>query len=141
MHRDRVKDIIKASKKAVRRNFKRYPLTIKDAKKNRKKDDVVFIAFYYPENNYESKTTFDFPYRQLLPKKIEGLLAAGRSAIIQPPQTRVRWIVFLMGQAAGAAAALAVKRDVTPRQLNVKELQSLLHDKYQVCLGEEGRLR
>ena len=36
-------------------------------------------------------------------------------------------MVFLMGQAAGAAAALAAKAAVSPRALDVRELQKLLH--------------
>ena len=87
------------------------------------------------------KMTFDFPYRQLLPKKIEGLLAAGHSAIIQPPVTRVRWMVFLMAQAAGIAAALTAKKGVMPRERNVEELQSLLYNWYQVPLGDKERRR
>ena len=50
-------------------------------------------------------------------------------------------MVFLMGQAAGAAAALAAKRNVTPRELDVKELQSVLHNEYQVPLGDRERLK
>ena len=50
-------------------------------------------------------------------------------------------MVFLMGQAAGVAAALAAKRNVLPRKLDVKELQSVLYNKYQVPLGDRERLR
>jgi hypothetical protein len=35
-------------------------------------------------------------------------------------------VVFLMGQAAGAGAALAAKAGITPRELEVRELQTLL---------------
>jgi len=119
-----------------------YSLTMKDVEKQQRQDDVIFIADKHNgDYGYTPKRTFDFPYRQLLPKKIEGLLAAGRSAIIQPPVTRVRWMVFLMGQAAGAAAALAVKKGVIPRKLDVKELQRLLYHNYQVPLGDKERLR
>jgi hypothetical protein len=50
-------------------------------------------------------------------------------------------MVFLMGQAAGAAAALAAAAGVTPRALEVRELQKLLHNVHQVPLGDEQRLR
>lgn len=131
-----------------------YPLTTKDLEQEQRQDDVVFIAdkHSFPQGfdrvvtgddvyGYTPERTFDFPYRQLLPKKIKGLLAVGRSAIIQPPVTRVRWMVFLMGQAAGVAAALAAKKGVVPRKLDVKELQSLLYHNYQVPLGDKERLR
>ena len=103
----------------------------------RRRDEDVTGAEVY---GYTERNTFDFPYRQLLPRQVDGLLAAGRSAVIQPPEMRVRWMVFLMGQAAGAAAALAAKRDVTPRELDVKELQSLLHNEYRVPLGDRFRV-
>jgi len=131
-----------------------YPLTTKDLEEEQRQDDVIFIAdqHSFPQGldrvvtgddvyGYTPKRTFDFPYRQLLPKKIEGLLAAGRSAIIQPPVTRVRWMVFLMGQAAGAAAALASKKGIVPREVDVKQLQSLLYHNYQVPFGDKERLR
>jgi hypothetical protein len=134
-----------------------YPLTQADVEDTQRKDDVVFVAVR-PElgrhnkpdprdvtgadvYGYAPRLSFDFPYRQLLPQKIEGLLAAGRSAIVQPPVMRVRWMVFLMGQAAGAAAALAVKNGVTPRELDVKALQRLLYNTYQVPLGDADRLK
>jgi hypothetical protein len=130
-----------------------HPITRVDIDKEPLKDDVVFIADEHtiprrPDGKvtgaevygYKQRRTFDFPYRQLLPRKVEGLLAAGRSAIIQPPVMRVRWMVFLMGQAAGVAAALAAKRNLIPRELDVKELQRVLHVEYQVPLGDRERL-
>jgi hypothetical protein len=134
-----------------------YPLTQQDVEQDQSKDDVVFVS-YKPELNrhgkkdpmdvtgadvwaYKPRLSFDFPYRQLLPQEVDGLLAAGRSAIVQPPVMRVRWMVFLMGQAAGAAAALAAIKGVAPRDLNVKELQRLLHDEYQVPFGDVDRLK
>ncbi len=127
-----------------------YSLTMKDVEEQQRQDDVIFIADKYTIGRkstansvygYIPERIFDFPYRQLLPRKVEGLLAAGRSAIIQPPVTRVRWMVFVMSHAAGVAAALAAKKDVTPRELNVKELQALLYNKYQVPLGNKERLQ
>jgi hypothetical protein len=126
-----------------------HPLTRVDVEQDPLKEDVVFIADEHPIPRrpdgkvmaaevfgYEQRRTFDFPYRQLLPREVDGLLATGRSAIIQPPVLRVRWMVFLMGQAAGAAAALAARQNVTPRELDVKALQRVLHNEYQVPLGD-----
>jgi hypothetical protein len=63
----------------------------------------------------------------LLPKGVDGLLAAGKSAVQRGPQIRQRHTVQLMGQAAGVAAALAVKHSVQPRDVDVAELQQILH--------------
>ena len=125
-----------------------HPITVEDAQQGRRHEDVIFVAddpevrvHQKGEQSRALQQGFDFPYRQLLPREVKGLLVAGRAAIIQPPVTRVRWMVFLMGQAAGAAAALAAKAGVTPHDLNVQELQHLLYHKYQVPLGDEIRLR
>ena len=124
------------------------PVTLEDAREGRLKDDVVFVG-----DDPERRTSregeesrgdihgFDFPYRQFLPREVEGLLVTGRAAIIQPPVMRARWMVFLMGQAAGAAAALAARAGTTPRALDVKELQHLLHHQYQSPIGDDVRLR
>jgi hypothetical protein len=69
------------------------------------------------------------PYRSLVPVKIEGLLVAGRSF---SSDTVVNNMVNLiphcaaMGQAAGTAAALAIKQGVNPRQLDYRVLQDTL---------------
>ena len=125
-----------------------YILSQKDVEEDTKKQNAVFVAMPYTPG-YHSKPDwrevratdswayiprkiFDYPYRQLLPKKIDGLLGAGRSVIIPPPVIRDRWMVMLSGQAAGAAAALSVKDGVAPRNLDVKKLQRTLSEKYQV---------
>ena len=134
-----------------------YNLNPKDVEEDHLKDDVVFVAMpYTPAYHvkpdwrvvkasdswaYKPKKIFDYPYRQLLPQKVEGLLGAGRSVIIPPPVIRDRWMVMLSGQAAGAAAALSVRNSVNPRDLDVRELQRLLVDEFNVPLGDEKRLQ
>ena len=70
------------------------------------------------------------PYRQLIPKKVENLLCCGR--MLGAPDTidTLRLITPCMttGEAAGAAAALAAKAGIRPRDLNVKSLQKALAD-------------
>ena len=111
-----------------------------DVKECRKFDDVVFQV-PYPNPHKESEETYDFPYRQFLPRKVDGLLVTGRACIIQPPIMRPRWMVFLMGQATGVAAALSAREGKMPRDLNVKDLQRVLYHKYQMPLGDTKRLR
>jgi glycine/D-amino acid oxidase-like deaminating enzyme len=74
---------------------------------------------------------FSIPYRCLVPKKIDDLLVAGRcisQTHIADGWTRLQSCVWSMGQAAGTAAALAVRDCVTPRQMiaRVADLQALL---------------
>ncbi len=68
---------------------------------------------------------FQVPYRSLLPKRVDHVLCAGR--MLGAPDTidtyRLICPCFVTGQAAGAAAALAVKNNCTPRALDVKVLQ------------------
>jgi len=74
-------------------------------------------------------TSYGIPYRCLLPEKIENLLVAGRclSASRQAlGSCRVMAICMATGQAAGVAAALAVKKRVLPSSLKIKEIQHCL---------------
>ena len=100
-----------------------YVVTPDDVQNCAKFDDVIY-PYYHDKRAFSEGC--EIPYRMLLPKKVNGLLAAGRSAITRGPQIRCRYSVQLMGQAAGVASALAVKHDIEPRDINVKELQKLL---------------
>ena len=115
-------------------------ITLEDVKAGRRFDDVVFVSYGHPTEE-RTGNGYDYPYRQLLPKEVEGLLMAGRSGMIQPPSNRNRWKVLLCGQAAGLAATLAARDGVTPREIDVKELQRILYHKYHTALGDEARLR
>lgn len=114
-----------------------YVITAEDVARSARFDDVVFI--YYDDKKYYAGGC-DVPYRMLVPREIDGLLAAGRSAIRRGPQMRQRYSVQLMGQAAGVAAALAVKNNVEPREIDVKQLQKLLHSLGSE-MGPQARLK
>lgn len=69
------------------------------------------------------------PYGCLVPRQLDGLLAAGRHIscdanshgfMREIPQC------WLTGQAAGAAAAIAANQGIAPRQVDIAELRSLL---------------
>ncbi len=79
---------------------------------------------YLPEGE-----TYDVPYRCLLPQKVESLLVAGRClSADHDAQASVRSMgqCMAMGQAAGVAAALAVQKKTTPREVSVREIQDQL---------------
>ena len=70
------------------------------------------------------------PYRCLVPAKLEGLLAAGRCFSSDQAANSMFNVIshcIQMGQAAGTAAALAVKSKVQPRKVDdIKALQKRL---------------
>ena len=71
----------------------------------------------------------DIPYRCLVPREIENLLVAGK-AVSARREAYQRFLMQTMvtGQAAGVAAALCAKQNITPRMLesDVAELQRIL---------------
>lgn len=72
---------------------------------------------------------YEIPYRCLLPKGLENVLVAGRciSGTHEAMSSyRLMTSCMAIGQAAGAAMALAQARNLTPRQLDVKVLQQAL---------------
>ena len=69
------------------------------------------------------------PLRALLPKGSLNLLVAGRclsSDRLANSASRVQATCMATGQAAGAAAALAAQRGITPAQVPLTELKKLL---------------
>ena len=69
------------------------------------------------------------PYRMILPRGMDNLLVAGRCAgMTHEAQSaaRVSGPCFVMGQAAGTAAALAIDSGAPPRSLEVPRLQRAL---------------
>jgi len=61
----------------------------------------------------------------LLPQRVEGLLVVSK-ANGGGLGMRTRHGIFLQGQAAGIAAAMAAKQGITPRQVDIHRLQSAL---------------
>ena len=67
-------------------------------------------------------------YRSLVPNGVENLLTAGRT-IGAPDSCDIFRLIcpcFVTGEAAGVAAALSAKKGISPRELNVGELQKTL---------------
>ena len=85
--------------------------------------DVKFV-FARGERGYNQ-----LPYRMIVPSKVDNLLVAGRCAGMThdgQSSARVTGPCFVMGQAAGSAAHLALKAGVAPRAVDVKALQQYL---------------
>ncbi len=69
------------------------------------------------------------PYRSLVPKRIDGLLVAGRCYSATPEAQRISREIpplMVMGEAAGTAAALGLESGVSPRRVDVTGLQKRL---------------
>jgi len=122
-----------------------YTLTERDLAQGRKFDDVIY---QYARGKAAREAAMgrpvawaDIPYRIMVAKRIDGLLAVGRSASACPSSLiRGRMSMMHMGQAGGTAAAVAVRSNQTPRQLDVKDLQwALLEDGF--YLGDRSRLK
>ncbi|MCP5144596.1 MAG: FAD-dependent oxidoreductase [Gammaproteobacteria bacterium] len=73
--------------------------------------------------------TLQIPYGSLVPRNMDGLLAAGRNLSADTgSHAALREIpeCWAMGHAAGVAAAVAVQRNVAPRAVAIDELQDKL---------------
>lgn len=129
-----------------RRVIGKYVLTAEDLIEGKKFDDVVVhnaffaIDIHNPTGGGQSESEglpqqsafYDIPYRSLLPNVNTNLLTAGRcisGTHRAHASYRVMNISINIGQAAGIAAGLAIAKSVTPRELSVKEIQSVLLDK------------
>lgn len=73
--------------------------------------------------------SYNVPMGSLLPKKVDNLIIAekniGVSNIVNGT-TRLQPVVLGIGQAAGAMAAIAVQKKLTPRDLSIRNVQQAL---------------
>ncbi len=115
-----------------RRLVGEYVLTGEDAKAGKKFNDTVLmfprgVPLSWPAD--KPPENVGMPYRCLIPVKLEGLLAAGRCFSSDQAANSMFNVIshcIQMGQAAGTAAALAVKSNVQPRGVSIKVLQKRL---------------
>jgi hypothetical protein len=100
-----------------------------DMKSGRKYEDTIAV---FPRLGPQALTKYTYiPYRCLVPVKTEGLLVAGRSFSSDGAANNMANLIphcIAMGQAAGTAAAMAVKEGIRPRQVNYGKLQEKLLD-------------
>lgn len=133
-------------KREYRRFVGDYVLTQNDLEQQTHFEDYIAfggwsIDLHPPEGMYASDYvsklfcvdgTFQIPFRSLYSVNVDNLLFAGRNISathVAFGATRVMATCSVMGEAAGAAAALCVEKSVTPRELyrsHIKELQQTL---------------
>lgn len=125
----------------TRRIIGEYQLTERDVLECASFDDTIGVNGWMIEEHVAGNISFKWqdipncrgfnhlPYRMLLPQRLDNLLVAGRCASMThmgQAAARVSGGCFVMGQAAGTAAALAQDNDVRPRDLPVGILQQRL---------------
>jgi len=84
------------------------------------------VEFVFQRNK---KGINQLPYRMIVPLGIDNLLVAGRCASMThggQSAARVSGPCFVMGQAAGTAAHLALKEGIFPRALGIEALKETL---------------
>jgi len=116
-----------------------YVLTEEDIRQSRAFEDSIAVSnmfpdLFGPDDEYvtlRDTAPFDIPYRCLVSREVENLMAAGSTIsteLIVWAATRYSAPSVCTGQAAGTAAALAVKNKIAPKHLNVKLLQKKLQE-------------
>ncbi len=145
----------------TRRVLGDYVLTDRDILGCRDFDDTIGVQGWPVEAHVKGDVKFVFapagsrgynqiPYRIIVPRQIENLFVAGRCASMShdgQSSARVSGPCFIMGQAAGTAADLALAAGVAPRRVDVRTLQQRLSadgaflGAAPAALGSEGRDR
>ena len=124
----------------TRRIAGEYRLTEEDILGCRDFDDAIGVNGWPVEAHVKGDVKFVFtapgtrgfnqiPYRIIVPRKVENLFVIGRCASMShegQSSARVSGPCFVMGQAAGTAADIALAAGVTPRRVDVRLLQQRL---------------
>jgi hypothetical protein len=108
-----------------------YELSEQDCVSGRSFEDQIGCFGFIDNHRYfvDQAGAYGIPYRALLPQKVENLLIAGRMMtldLVAHNSTRNTVCALICGQAAGTAAALAVRSSQSPRQLSIPALQDSL---------------
>jgi hypothetical protein len=113
-------------------------ITVDDYTSGRRFDDAVCNAFYpvdlHTKTGVRPKplkpgTVPTVPLSALVPKASRNIIVAGRcvsSDRLANSGLRVQASCMAMGQAAGAAAAIAAKKGITPLEISLSEIHKLL---------------
>jgi len=135
----------------TRRFIGEYVLTEEDLMEGREFPDSVALGSYPVDIHnpdgvwvrfvHIKAPCYAIPYRCLVPLQVENLLVAGRiiSATHEAlASTRVMFTCMAIGQAAGVAAALASRGRVSPRSLDVRDVQAELLQQDAILSGAQA---
>ena len=125
-----------ASVRDTRRIVGEYILTEDDAREGIKFDDTVCRKYGFIdapgieiEDLHIKPQYVNYPYRSLIVKATDNLLVAGRcgsATFVGHAAGKSMGNMMGLGQAAGVAAAICIQKDITLRQLDAKEIQTVL---------------
>ncbi len=79
------------------------------------------------QHNFKQKKGYTIPYGCMVPEKINGLLLSGRNISgthMAHSNFRAMPICMEIGEACGIAAALAVRKGIQPREVDVADIQA-----------------
>ncbi|MFD1629878.1 FAD-dependent oxidoreductase [Pseudopedobacter beijingensis] len=125
----------------TRRIVGKYVMTAQDILSCGRFDDAIAVASYPLDIHHPQGggctlewcgDCYDIPYRSLIPEKIENLIVAGRCiSTTHEAMSAIRVMApcMAMGEAAGRAAKIAVRKGIKPSQVNVEELRGELLEK------------
>lgn len=121
-----------------------YQLTLEDSMTYKTFDDVIGISGGWISVLYEGKRIewdkrpmWQIPYRALVPRKTQNLLAAGRCFSFEKilfQDTRIIGTCLVTGHGAGVAAALAADSGNSTKQIDISKLKKILKEQ-NVFLG------
>jgi hypothetical protein len=113
-----------------RRIIGEYTVSEKDLETDEVFEDTIAVLANNDYGKISTKhPTLCIPYRCLVPKRVEGLLVAGRAFSSADTVNETFNIIphcICYGQAAGTAAAMAVKAGIQPRKVDYKALRKNL---------------
>ncbi|QDU28297.1 soluble pyridine nucleotide transhydrogenase [Anatilimnocola aggregata] len=116
-----------------------FPIDSFPCRKRQPGDDLV-LEGYLGMLDYITRP-YEIPYRIMIPKKIDGLIVpvAASTTHVAYSSIRMEPTWMSLGQAAGAAAHLAIKGDKSPRRVSIPDLQQLLKSQGQVLKHSEPK--
>jgi hypothetical protein len=107
-------DVFKSAQFADAVGRGNYPIDIHQPKKSN-------VSVEYEDETVSRNKFYELPYRCMVPLKIDNLLVVGRcmsTTFEGQSAMRVQGIIRTMAEGAGYAAAMAVKENKTPRQVD-----------------------
>jgi FAD dependent oxidoreductase len=125
----------------TRRITGEYTVTLEDLAAGREFDDVIALSGYPVDihsptgdgggvtGELKTANIYQIPYRAMVPHGVEHLLVAGRAlSATHEALAAIRTMpaMMAMGEAAGTAAALALRAGVSPRRVAVPAVQQQL---------------